>query len=89
MIEINDPVEFREIVDGQPCSLVLAFCTAVHDENCIDLGWRGDGGIRPGVVRNDIPVHHRANVARIGTILGGDGVSPTPQPRQHTQWEKR
>ena len=89
MIAVNDPIEFREIVDGRPLAVVLCFVTAVHDEDCIDLGWRGDGGYHPDVADDGSrPAHRRTNVARIGAILAGDG-SNTPQPRAFTQWERR
>ena len=90
MIAVNDPIEFREIVDGRPLAVVLAYCTKVHSADCIDIGWRGDGGYHPDVADDGSrPAHRRTNVARIGVILGGDGFSNTPQPRQHTQWVKR
>ena len=90
MIAVNDPIEFREIVDSRPIAVVLCFVTRVHGPDLIDLGWLGDGGVHPDVADDGSrPAHRRTNVARIGVILGGDGFSNTPQPRQHTQWVKR
>lgn len=90
MIAVNDPIEFREIVDSRPLAVVLAYCTKVHSADCIDIGWRGDGGYHPDVADDGSrPVHRRTRVPALGVILAGDGVSNTPQPRQHVQWERR
>ena len=89
MIAVNDPIEYREIVDGRPLAVVLAYCTKVHSADCIDLGWRGDGNIHPDNYGRDGTVHRRTRVPALGVILVGDGISNTPQPRQHVQWERR
>ena len=89
MIAAGDPIEFREIVDGRPLAVVLAFVTKVYGPDLIDLGWRGDGNIHPDNHGHDGAVHRRTRVDRLGVILAGDYVSNTPQPRQHVQWERR
>lgn len=89
MIAVNDPIEYREIVDGRPLAVVLAYVTKVYSADLIDLGWKGDGNCHPDNHGHDGAVHRRTRVDRLGVILVGDYVSNTPQPRQHTVWEKR
>lgn len=88
MIAVNDKVRYRAVGENrQQIAEVIAYVLAVHDEDTIDLGWRGDGWIHPD--RNDRPDLERQvrlNVPRIGIEMAPD-YSPMLHEREYTQWE--
>ena len=90
MIAVDDRIVYREIVNGQPLAPVTCFVTRVHGPDLIDIGWKGDGDVHPdNHGRTGLQIHRRKRVPALGVILVGDGISNTPQPRQHVQWERR
>ena len=97
MIKIDDRVRYRAI-EGEyapdrnthPATVVsvIAYVTAVHDKDTIDIGWRGDGGVHPDDLgRSHLEVHRRLCVSRSGVAphgsYHGDGVTLQPW----TLWE--